>query len=657
MPVSFSTTLAAQNDGYPILEGILSDSEEDQSSRSESEGTGGEDQSEEDLDQENELKHFLGQWITDYHITGNAGNAFLKGLKCLKKQNGIYEHLPNDIRTLLKTPRTVNLQDIAGGRYFHFGLETGILNYLVALPSSSLPSKVHVIINVDGIPLTRSSRSNFWPICGLVTGSVNPFPIGVFHGPSKPDSANEFLDALVKEYNILKRNGLTFNEKHIDIKISGFVCDAPARSFLTGTAGHTSKEACPKCTTIGTYVVAPGKKKGRVTYPDMDAALRTHESFIEREHPKHHKMDSILEEIGIDLVDGGPLDYMHVVLLGVMRKLLNRWVKRDTCLHLITDEMLTKISQRLVSLSKTVPSEFVRKPRPLTDLCHWKATEYRQFLLYSGPLILKDILPGELYQHFIYLHCGIKILCSKSLCIKYNNYASKLLRHFLKESRKLYGDHFVSYNVHCMIHLPRDVLQFGPLDNFSCFPFKNFLQSLKSLISCSRNPLCQLVKRLSESSRFRKSPGSQTNSDVILSKLHTNGPVLGEVHGKQYRRVRFLSWNLTVFPPNNCIFLDNNAVVVIENFIETDDSVNVVGREYVNKTPFYANPTNVAEILSTYSVSTESELKIWPLSDMRCKAFCMPLSGEHEESDLEECCFQTFPTFLVFPLMLQDKSI
>ena len=202
MPVSFSTTLAAQNDGYPILEGILSDSEEDQSSRSESEGTGGEDQSEEDLDQENELKHFLGQWITDYHITGNAGNAFLKGLKCLKKQNGIYEHLPNDIRTLLKTPRTVNLQDIAGGRYFHFGLETGILNYLVALPSSSLPSKVHVIINVDGIPLTRSSRSNFWPISGLVTGSVNPFPIGVFHGPSKPDSANEHkTDSLPRHTN------------------------------------------------------------------------------------------------------------------------------------------------------------------------------------------------------------------------------------------------------------------------------------------------------------------------------------------------------------------------------------------------------------------------------------------------------------------------
>jgi len=104
----------------------------------------------------------------------------------------------------------VTLQDIGGGRYFHFGLEKGIQNYLSEFGSSSLPNKVHVMISVDGIPLTRSSKSEFWPISGLVKGQVNPFPIGVFHGQGKPNSTNEYLDALVREYNLLKRDGVSY---------------------------------------------------------------------------------------------------------------------------------------------------------------------------------------------------------------------------------------------------------------------------------------------------------------------------------------------------------------------------------------------------------------------------------------------------------------
>ena len=554
----------------------------------------------------------------------------------------------------------MTLQDIGGGRYFHFGLEKGIQNHLSELGYSSLPNQVHVMISVDGIPLTRSSKSEFWPICGLVKGQVNPFPIGVFHGPGKPNSTNEYLGPLVREYNFLKRDGVVYNGSKIDIAISGFVCDAPARSFLTGTAGHTAKEACPKCTTVGTYVVAPGKKKGRETYPDMDAALRTHESFITRQHSNHHRISSILEDIGIDLVNDGPLDYMHVVLLGVMRKLLNRWASRDSCSHLITHEMLNKISQRLVSLSRSVPNEFARNPRPLSDLRHWKATEYRQFLLYTGPLVLKDVLPSDLYHHFLYLHCAIKILCSESLCCRYNMYANNLLRHFVKESSKLYGAHFITYNVHCLIHLPKDVLRFGPLDNFSCFPFENFLQTLKRLIRCSRNPLAQLVKRLSEASNFCKFPRSKNNSDVIVSKLHKKGPIIGEIDGKQYQRVHFLSWNLSIFPPNNCVFLKDGSVLIIENFVEADESLKVVGRKFLNKCPFYNNPKNAAKVLNTYSVSTESELRIWPLHEVFCKAFCMHLPEEHDEGSEIDDPFSHFdeviPTFLVFPLMMQDKS-
>jgi len=54
------------------------------------------------------------------------------------------------------------------------------------------------------------------------------------------------------------------------------------------------------------------------------------------------------------------------------------------------------ISSALIHLVKNcVPIEFQRKPRSLNYVKKWKATEYRQLLLYSEPFILKNILSNE----------------------------------------------------------------------------------------------------------------------------------------------------------------------------------------------------------------------------------------------------------------------
>jgi hypothetical protein len=136
-----------------------------------------------------------------------------------------------------------------------------------------------------------------------------------------------------------------------------------------------------------------------------------------------------------------------------------------------------------------------------SQLCRWKATELRQFLLYTGPIVLKRILPSPIYNYFLCFHVAIKFLCSQPICFTHNHYCKRLLKHFSMESGKLYGAHFIKFNVHCQIHLPDDGMRFGSLDKFGSFPFENYLQQLKRRNSHSNNPLAQLVKRLSESSK------------------------------------------------------------------------------------------------------------------------------------------------------------
>lgn len=107
------------------------------------------------------------------------------------------------------------------------------------------------------------------------------------------------------------------------------------------------------------------------------------------------------------------LDYMHVVCLSCMRKLIQFWVKRDSRSHLITKACLLQISRKLCNLRKNVPLEFARLPRILSELPRWKATELRQFLLSTGPVVLKGELPLPLYNHFLCLHNAIKLLSSE----------------------------------------------------------------------------------------------------------------------------------------------------------------------------------------------------------------------------------------------------
>lgn len=169
-----------------------------------------------------------------------------------------------------------------------------------------------------------------------------------------------------------------------------------------------------------------------------------------------------------------PFEYMHLVCLGVVRKLLNLWL-RGGLKYRISQSTANKISEALIHMRSFIPKEFARKPRSLKELDRWKATEFRQLLLYTGPLVLAS-LPKHIFDHFMTLHCAIFIMCNPA--VKTNDalleYAHSLLKYFVGNFMTLYGKESISYNVHGLLHLVDDVKTFGALDDYSAFPFENF---------------------------------------------------------------------------------------------------------------------------------------------------------------------------------------
>jgi len=125
----------------------------------------------------------------------------------------------------------------------------------------------------------------------------------------------------------------------------------------------------------------------------------------------------------------------------------------------------------------------------VNELDRWKATEFRIFLLYIGPIVLKKYLNADYFKHFCALQCAIRILCHPKDRLRNNTYANELLIYFVKTFKILYGEDNIVYNVHNLIHICKDVQKYGSLDTFSAFPFENYMKALKKNVAKIRETI------------------------------------------------------------------------------------------------------------------------------------------------------------------------
>jgi len=94
----------------------------------------------------------------------------------------------------------------------------------------------------------------------------------------------------------------------------------------------------------------------------------------------------------------------------------------------------------MIELRAHIPSEFSRQPRPLLELDYWKATEFRQFLLYTGPIVLLNVLSKDMYTHFLSLSVAMSILLNENDTFrnKYVVFAGELLNFFVNNCQFYY---------------------------------------------------------------------------------------------------------------------------------------------------------------------------------------------------------------------------
>ena len=160
--------------------------------------------SDDDVLGEISFREGLADWTNKFSIKQNA----LDDLLGLLKGNG-HPDLPSCAHTLLKTSRNIAIQQKSGMEYVYFPLSEQLLRHLKRHPvdTVSRTDSLEISLNVDGLPLFKSSGKNLWPVlCAIV--NIKPivvFPVVLTCGNSKPKDL-EFLEELIRDLNDAPKN-------------------------------------------------------------------------------------------------------------------------------------------------------------------------------------------------------------------------------------------------------------------------------------------------------------------------------------------------------------------------------------------------------------------------------------------------------------------
>lgn len=379
----------------------------------------------------------------------------------------------------------------------------------------NLPTSTHdlsVTWNTDGVPLYESSGYSIWPL--LL--QINELPqkvrtkhmvlAGLWFGPTKPNM-NTFLKPYVEQMNVLSSAGFQWTDSEGNIqKVRLFPgpcsVDTVARAMVMNMSQFNGSHGCGWCMHEG-EVVRKGNGHVRV-YPVVSPrpAPRTHQSFLDYAAEAETTMEPKYGVKGASVLflltfftfpTGFVVDYMHTVCAGFVRRTACMWFDTKATFCYSLGSKINEVDRRLCSLRPTL--EIPRLPRSLKVRKYWKASEWRNWLLFYSPVVLHDILPSVYYKNWLKFVRVMHFFLANTVAAEKLKEAGRTMYEFLKEYQEVYGKEHLTYNAHLLLHLVESVEVWGPLWNYSAYVFEGMNGQLVHLVNGTRYASWQVVEK------------------------------------------------------------------------------------------------------------------------------------------------------------------
>lgn len=458
---------------------------------------------------------------------------------------------------------------------------------------------LNLVITCDGVPISKSSQCQLYPVVLYIENLkdahlmsrcylISSFALVKSGGKIDFDM---LLSPLVEAFLKLTMNPIKTDwAEKTSISIFAFLADAPCRADILQMKRFNATHPCHRC-----HV---SRKNGRIPIyqPQMlfPKTMELVESYAVRRRARGKdnfqgvKKVSILKKLRFDYIKNTPVEIMHSVFLGLVRRFL-----LITMIEGLKPEQTAEVERRIKMIKP--PSNIKRMPRSLKEFKRFKSAELENWFFYFGQFLLKGVISEEMYTFFMFLSSAVFKLYSRNTNLDEVAEAGDEILHFMK----VYGEGEMSdgymqpvpdwftYNLHCMLHLYEDRDRLGPLSKMNAYFYESQLQNFKKIFKSKNRRLATLVKNVKLQALI---PIREREDVITLSKpcKVTDERLLSEIkfrsrlNDAEMRQVRFYKFFEYGFMNVTCSNYEKRTNNV-DSFVRYKDEFYQVSAIYVSK--------------------------------------------------------------------------
>lgn len=167
----------------------------------------------------------------------------------------------------------------------------------------------------------------------------------------------------------------------------------------------------------------------------------------------------------------------------------------------------------------------------------------------------------------------------------------------------------------------------GPLDNFSCFKYENFLQYVKKSIKCAKYPLKEIYNRIIEKQKvFISNPLKECNYMVLTEMENRIPSTHSNLTDTLFEKIILADLKITINvlkEKDKYIYLKNNCLAVIKCIIKSNENeIKLIVNSFLSVSEHFSSPIS-SIIIGSYLVDLNlvSENITISIADIKYKCF------------------------------------
>ena len=183
-------------------------------------------------------------------------------------------------------------------------------------------------------------------------------------------------------------------------------------------------------------------------------------------------------------------------------------------------------------------------------------------------------------NHFLLFHTSCRMLSSKNALL-YSTIARDYLHKFVEASIVLYGEKFVSLNVHYLYHLVDDVDNNQcDLNDISAFTYESELGRIKNILLSPNKTIAQYFRRIHEEREILDLQAKPFKELLILRRGVKNAIIL----------LKYKEQYISNKHPDNTVILKNGNIVTISKIFLFQTKIYLQVRSCKIKKSVYTSP-------------------------------------------------------------------